>query len=314
MRSSLIAVFCTVILGSTGWAGENRLQSIMDVLAVTEPSLKMVLEKLSEERFADISHFCDGRLTLGSGSPYAADSFYQNQTQLYFTPYVGSRVGIYDGAKWEIVPFSEISITPTLTASKVYDVFVYNNSGTLTLELSAAWTTDTTRADALTTVAGVLVKSSNNSRRFVGTIRANASGSMDDNRGSRLVWNECNKKRRFLSVFDLTFHSYDGPYRLYNGSTDSKIDLVIGQPTEVQIQCEFQRYPYSATTYAGFGINSTSTPVHQTGSTEGQFAVTAAGATMQLGIGLQTINMINSTNSTGTMDVYLQKLQGWIEN
>ncbi len=59
--------------------------------------------------------------------------------------------------------------TPLVTGRLPYDVFVYNNAGTLTLEL-LAWTNNTTRATALTTQNGVQVKTGDITRRYAGTI------------------------------------------------------------------------------------------------------------------------------------------------
>ncbi len=71
-------------------------------------------------------------------------------TSVYFTPFRGSIIALYDGSAWTMVSFAEVSIAlGTLTAAKNYDVFGYLSSGALALELSTAWTNDTTRADAL---------------------------------------------------------------------------------------------------------------------------------------------------------------------
>jgi hypothetical protein len=62
----------------------------------------------------------------------------------------------------------------TITAfNVVYDVFLYDSGGTPTLEI-LAWTGNTTRATALTTQDGVLVKSGDASRRSLGTVRPTA--------------------------------------------------------------------------------------------------------------------------------------------
>lgn len=293
----------------------DRLETIIQALSVTEPALAKVLQVLSNQRIADISNFCDGRLTLSSGVPYEISQTVFNGTTLYFTPYVGSRVSVYNGTRWEVVSFSEISATPTLASSRNYDVFVYNNSGTLALEFSAPWTTDTVRADALSSVAGVLVKAANTSRRYVGTVRTGSGGLFQNSQNSRFLWNQCNRKRVWLACLNSTFHSYDGPYRLFNATNDftTVVTAVVGQPSEAQLLTEFSRGP-TATSYGGIGLNTTSAAVHQTASTEGEFTVTTVPVTLQLGIGLQTLNMINSTNSTGSMDVYFQKIQGWMED
>ena len=121
---------------------------------------------------AAVTDICGGRLTLTSGTPVTTADVTGAGT-LYYTPYVNGQIALYDGSStWTVYTFTERSLALTVTSGKNYDVFAYNNSGTVTLELSAAWTNDTTRADALTTQNGVTVKSGATTRRWLGTIRA----------------------------------------------------------------------------------------------------------------------------------------------
>lgn len=120
-----------------------------------------------------------GRLTLSTGVPVMTSTVSAAAT-LYYTPYVGNTIWLYDGSSgWDLVTFSELSIALSGgTASRTHDVFVYNNSGTATLELTA-WTNDTTRATALTYQDGRLVKSGSTTRLFLGTVYVNASNQAD---------------------------------------------------------------------------------------------------------------------------------------
>lgn len=116
-----------------------------------------------------------GRLTLESGVPVSTTDQTAKGT-LYYTPYVHDFVRLYNGTRPTLYTFTERSLALTLTSGKNYDVFLYDNAGTLTLELSAAWTNDTTRADALAWQAGVgWVKSGTATRLWLGTIRASAT-------------------------------------------------------------------------------------------------------------------------------------------
>ena len=116
-----------------------------------------------------------GRLTLESGVPISTSNQTAKST-LYYTPYVHDWVRLYDGTRLKLYQFTERSLSLTMTSGKNYDVFLYDNSGTLTLELSAAWTNDTTRADAIAWQAGVgWVKSGTATRLWLGTIRASAT-------------------------------------------------------------------------------------------------------------------------------------------
>lgn len=113
---------------------------------------------------------CNGRLTLVSGAPIITTDQLA-KTTLYFTPFKGCEIGLYDGADWHIRRFAELSVSLSgLTADKNYDVFVYDNAGALTLEL-VVWTNDTTRATALALQDGIEVKSGALTHRYLGMIR-----------------------------------------------------------------------------------------------------------------------------------------------
>lgn len=136
----------------------------------------------------NLSEPVGGRLTLTSGTPVTTSNVTAAGT-LYYTPYLHDKIALYDGTRWRVYTFTEISLALTLTSGKNYDVFLYDNSGTLTLELSAAWTNDTTRADAITRQNGVWVKSGATTRRWLGTIRASGTNTTEDSDSKRYVWN-----------------------------------------------------------------------------------------------------------------------------
>jgi hypothetical protein len=112
----------------------------------------------------------EARLTLETGVPYSLTP-QTAKTTIYLTPYHGNQIAVYDGAAWDVLTLSgDISASLAgLTANLPYDVFVYDSSGTLTLEL-VAWTNGTTRATAIVTQDGIDVKSGATTRRLAGTI------------------------------------------------------------------------------------------------------------------------------------------------
>jgi hypothetical protein len=162
----------------------------------------------------------NGRLTLESGVPVSSTD-QTAKTTIYYTPYDGNFLSLYNGTSWNAYSFSELSITNSgLSANANYDVFAYVSGSTVTLEYSSAWTNDTTRSNALSLLNGVYVKSINNTRRYLGTIRSNASAQFTDSLANRLVWNFNNKVSRAVYgyVYSLS-HSYNGGIREYNGGT-----------------------------------------------------------------------------------------------
>lgn len=145
----------------------------------------------------------DGRLTLASGTPVTTSDV-TGATTIYYTPYRGTRLALYDGVGWRVYAFSELSLAVPATTNTVYDVFVFANAGVPTLELTA-WTNDTTRATALTRQDGVLVKSGATTRRYLGTFRTTGvSGQTEDSAAKRYLWNAYHRVPTPLQRFDTT--------------------------------------------------------------------------------------------------------------
>ena len=134
-----------------------------------------------------------GRLTLQSGVPVMTTT-QAGKTTIYYEPYVGAFIPIYDGTRFGSVPFTALSNVTTDTtknpaavaANKIYDLFVWNDNGTLRLSRGPAWTDDETRALALVTVGGIdlnavgITNGPAASRGiWVGTVRSNASSQID---------------------------------------------------------------------------------------------------------------------------------------
>lgn len=85
--------------------------------------------------------FPQGRLTLTSATPVLAADV-TAATAVYYTPFNGVLVPIYNGTSMVPTEFAELTLTLASqhAASTIYDVFVFSNSGTLTLATGPAWT------------------------------------------------------------------------------------------------------------------------------------------------------------------------------
>lgn len=83
--------------------------------------------------------YCDGRLTLTSGTPVTTANVTAAST-LYFTPFNGNRISLYDGTSaWTLNSFSETSLSLSgLIKGTLYDILGYLSGGTFTLE-AVAW-------------------------------------------------------------------------------------------------------------------------------------------------------------------------------
>lgn len=176
-----------------------------------------------------------GRLTTQSGVPVSTTDR-TGQGTLYYTPYLHNNIYTYSGSAWQAKTFSEISLSLTVTSGKNYDVFI--DSGATTLSLSTAWTNDTTRANALGTQDGVTVLSSDHTKLWLGTIRADGTNTIADSAGGtttqvggkRFVWNAYNRVTRNISVIDTTPNwSYTtNTIRQANGASGNKVEYVTG--------------------------------------------------------------------------------------
>lgn len=85
-----------------------------------------------------------GRLTLTSATPVLTTDT-SSIGQFFYTPFVGNLVPIYNGTTMIPTEFSEIGVTlvSAHAANTIYDVFVFSNSGVLTLVTGPAWSSST---------------------------------------------------------------------------------------------------------------------------------------------------------------------------
>lgn len=214
---------------------------------------------------ANAQPVCFGRLTLTSGTPVTTADV-TAATTVYFTPYKGNAVDVYDGsANWLRFTFSELSIAVPATTSTMYDVFLKNVSGTLTLS-AVAWTNDTTRATALTTQNGVYVKTGDTASLYLGSFRTTgSSGQTEDSFAKRYVWNYYNRVIRPMRVVESTgtWNYTTDTYRQANGAAANQLDMVIGVSEDRVIAIVSARAGNTgaagtANIIAGIGLDSTS--------------------------------------------------------
>ena len=96
-----------------------------------------------------------GYLTLTSQTPIlTADT---TSTSVFYTPYNGNLCPIWNGSSFTNSVFSELTLTLTAgvhVASTIYDVFIFNNSGVITVGTGPAWNTSTAGAGARGSGAG----------------------------------------------------------------------------------------------------------------------------------------------------------------
>jgi hypothetical protein len=176
-----------------------------------------------------IPSLCNGRLTLTSGTPITTTDIAGAAT-VFFTPYKGNQVALFNGTTWVVNSFTERSLSLAgLPAGRNCDIFLFLSGSTLTLE-AVQWTSDTARAVALALQDGVLVRSGATGRRYLGTIRTTAAGQTEDSVRRRFVFNETHPVPRKLLAQELTYSWVYSTYtwRPANNNTANRVEVVIG--------------------------------------------------------------------------------------
>jgi hypothetical protein len=275
----------------------------------------------------------EGRLTATSGTPVTTADV-SGATSIYFTPYKGDNIALYDGSKWVLVSFSEVTISLSgYTAIKPYDVFGYLSSGALAIE-TLIWTNNTTRATALALQNGVLVKSGATTRRYLGTVYINASGGQtEDTILKRYIWNYYNRISRNLRVMDTTntWTYTTATVRQQRGSAANQVDVVVGVaevPISLSLRIGAGNTNVGVNVWAGIGQNATAAPVATAQSSYSTIAVAnhvqmiGAGLTVYPAIGFSYFPMLEWSTAAGTTTWYGNNtastpmrsgMSGWIE-
>jgi len=212
-------------------------------------------------------------LSAVSGNPYPIADQTAVAT-LYLTP---AGKGNYESVKniqsgngaWVSYPSPEIPISLTgLTANTLYDVFIYDNGGSIAAE-TLAWSSSTfgssARATALAYEDGALVKSSDPTRKYKGTFRTTSTtGQTEDSLTKRLVWSYHNRSvRDFLLLANVSFYTTSTTsFVPWNNDSTNQIQFVVGIDGEsnldMQLAWDMKGSSSSAVGMYGFGINSTS--------------------------------------------------------
>lgn len=207
-----------------------------------------------------------GRLTLTTALPVTtADVTGASAGTVYYTPYIHNQVPLYDGVSaWVRRTFAEISIAVPAVASQMYDVFVYDNAGTATLEL-LAWTNDTTRATALVKQDGRWVKTGATTRFYLGSFRTTTVVSQtEDSYAKRFVWNFYNRVSRSMRLLTSGSWTYTtATYRQANASTTNQLAVVVGvaeEAIDISLVMFGANSSVNIRRFAAIGEDSTTTP------------------------------------------------------
>jgi hypothetical protein len=221
-----------------------------------------------------------GRLTVSSGNPVSQTDVSSALT-VFYASYLHNKVPVYDGVGWSSRAFtSELSQALADTtksplaaaANSTYDMFVWDDLGTLRLSRGPAWTSSIPPASR-GTGAGTSELARVDGRRvnawaisngpaaqrglYVGTIYVGAAG-VSDSIAFRHVWNFYNRVRRCMEVYEATstwIQTTPGTVRQANGSAANQLDFVIGiNDDPVWAEVVASAAPSGSSANATFGV------------------------------------------------------------
>lgn len=251
------------------------------------------------------------RPTLSTGVPVTTADVI-GATTIYYTPYKGNQISLYDGSNWNAIESAEFSLAlGTLTAAKPYDIFCYDNAGVATLEF-LAWTDDTNRATAVAYQDGVKVKSGDATRRYVGVFYTTSTTTTESSEANRYLQSEDNQVALKLHIADATasWEYTSTTVRQFNGSATNQVNFIIGS-TETLVAAQLHSIRRNSgagvTTVSGIGIDSTSAYANS-GAARSDFTSTGAAYftpseawyVEYTGIGKHFLSMLESSAAVGT--------------
>lgn len=277
-----------------------------------------------------LAYAADGRLTLTSATPVMVSDV-TGSTSIFYALYTGNKIALYDGTSWVNTTFTELTNTTTdntknpaaVANNSNYDLFVWNDSGTIRLGRGPAWTSDTGRGTGAGTtelerIDGVLVNKiaitngpSAQRGRYVGTVRSNGSATIDWNLGSvaanggaafLYVWNMYNRVLVSAFVGDSTnsWTTNSTTFRSSNNSTSNRVSFVAGQNEDFifAINNGVANPVDAATASVGLGYDSTSTFIGSPGVQQVTTAVLpcVAMARTAPGLGFHFIQAVEASN------------------
>lgn len=276
-----------------------------------------------------------GRLTLETAVPVST-SDQSGKTTVYYTPYKHNGVQLYDGAGWITHTFTELSQATTdstkspaaVANNSNYDVFVWNDSGTLRATRGPLWGSDTARGTGAGTtelemfegryVNKIAITNGPAARRglYVGTIRSNGSAQINDTAALRHVWNAYNRVAKHMQSALETTDSWtytSATIRQANNNTANQLDFVQGLNEQmVSATCHGSASNNTSIVGMGHGIGLDSTTAFASGCLMGYHENPATSRTARLvatykgfpGIGRHTLTWLEQNTAGGGTTTY----------
>lgn len=324
-----------VTLGALPLAGGTMTGAIVlpgNPSVALQAAPKQYVDQLVGSAFAGAA---GGRLTLATSTPVTTTD-QTAKTTVYYTPYINNLLPIYDGAAWTATVFSELSLaldsdaghTGYHQSGKLFDLFVFNDSGTLRLGTGPAWSSDTAQSAAVARVSGRWVNNASiqlrwgtgatdlstvaaNLATWVGTFRMTAGGQTEDSAAKRFLWNLYNRVPRPMRAIDTTDSwSYTtATIRQANNAAANQLDFVRGLDEDAVEATAIARWANDTSGGIGFTmIGLDATNASATGSLFVSGSAAAANAVVTShasyrgfpGVGRHFLAWLEKGNGSGT--------------
>jgi hypothetical protein len=196
--------------------------SLDDSLLLYDLSLTANAKLALDRLLGFIPDIPGGRLTTESGVPVSVCTVTSRTAQatVYYAFYNHDKIKIWDGTRWKAYTFTELSNVLANTATgkagptavvtdKNYDMYVWDDAGTLRLTRSETWdvgggsdvlrgtgagSSERQRINGVWTNKYAITNGpAANCGRYVGSIRGTGSSTTEDSMWKRLVWNAYNQ-------------------------------------------------------------------------------------------------------------------------
>jgi hypothetical protein len=300
---------------SEGGTGQASQQAALNALMPQSPSTNNIVyfngTNWTSYLVAPIEDDC--RTYLVSGSPYSDGSSSGNGT-IYFGPCsnLGQYLTLDNGSGvLQTYAVSEISLSLAsgFSSGDVYDLYVYNNSGTLTLD-TAVWSNTTTPPLRSTDAAGRLTKSSATNELLIGAFYMISSTKTADWTGERLLSNFYNLAPKSLLATDTTSSwTYNSTtIRAANSNTSDgvgRVSFLLTIPESLTAFAYAAAYEASgAGAQSGLQLDAT-TSYAAVGYTNTTVVATLSCSTaLTPSAGLHYLQRVESCQTTGTATYY----------
>lgn len=203
-------ILSNMVVSSSGFLN-NKINAVSGILNSQTVNVSSVLssqiDSISLSINIDSNNTC-GRLTVNSLDPTCYNC---SGTTLYYIPYKGNSISLYDGSQWVKLNFDNKTVCTfnSLSNNSLYDIFAYTDNNELNFDIvswemwNPSWQDSedpfynvqfsSFRAEEIAKFDGVYTMLSDNTKKYLGTIYTGSSNMFIDTYKERFIYNEYNQ-------------------------------------------------------------------------------------------------------------------------